>query len=98
MSVERRYYICSKDLTAEKALHACRNHWQVEAFHWMLDMGFREDESRSRNKNLAENMAVIRQIALNALKLETKTKRGIKRKIFNAGLSDEYLKELLMFV
>ena len=97
-SVERRYYICSKDLTAEKALHACRSHWQVESFHWMLDMGFREDESRSRNENLAENMAVIRQIALNALKLETKTKRGIKRKRFNAGLSDEYLKEILMFV
>ena len=64
----------------------------------MLVMGFRQDESQSRNKNLTENMAVIWEIALNALKLETKTKRGIKRKRFNAELSDEYLTELLMFV
>jgi predicted transposase YbfD/YdcC len=47
---ETRWYITSLDLNAEQSLHAVRSHREVESMHWVLDMTFREDESRIRKK------------------------------------------------
>ncbi|MFV8453394.1 ISAs1 family transposase, partial [Vibrio campbellii] len=47
-SEETRWYISSLPLNAQQALDAIRSHWQVESMHWMLDVTFREDESRIR--------------------------------------------------
>ncbi len=47
-TTEVRWYISSLSLNAEQSLYSVRNHWQVESMHWMLDMTFREDESRIR--------------------------------------------------
>ncbi len=58
-----------------------RGHWSVENnLHWLLDMACREDESRARKDNSAENLNVIRQIALNILKSETSFKDSITDK------------------
>lgn len=94
-STERRYYITSLDVDAEDFAKAVRNHWKVESSHWMLDVGFREDESRKRNKNCAKNFAIIRRLALNILRLEKTSKRGIKGKRLKAGWDTEYLFKLL---
>ncbi len=48
VTTETRWYISSLNLNAEQTLHAVRSHWQVESMHWVLDMTFREDESRIR--------------------------------------------------
>ena len=95
-SVERRYYICSCDASAESLYQASRSHWGVEnSLHWVLDMAFREDECRVRKGNGAENLARLRHFALNMLKQDKTTKLGIKNKRLKAGWSNDYLLQLL---
>ncbi|MCP4989444.1 MAG: ISAs1 family transposase [Colwellia sp.] len=66
--------------TEELFAKAVRRHWSVEnSLHWVLDVSFREDESRIRRENGAENMATARHITLNMLRQEKSCKKGIKR-------------------
>jgi predicted transposase YbfD/YdcC len=65
---------------------AVRAHWGVENdLHWSLDVAFREDESRIRERHAAENFNVLRHIALGLLKSESTLKRGIKTKRLKAA-------------
>lgn len=95
-SVEDRYFIGSATTQASEALRATRTHWQVEnSLHWILDIAFREDECRIRKGNGAQNFAILRHIALNALKQETTAKVGIKNKRLKAGWDETYLLKVL---
>ena len=95
-SVERRYYISSLENNAKTFLHAVRAHWQVEnSLHWVLDMSFREDDSRIRKDHGPENFAVLRAIALNLLKQENSLKRSIQGKRLFAGWRNDYLVKIL---
>ena len=68
---DRQYYISSREASAEYFLAVRRGHWQVEnGLHWVLDMAFREDECRVRKGEGAENLSILRRIALNLLKRE----------------------------
>ena len=53
--------------------------------HWVLDMGFREDESRVRKGNGAENLSILRRLAMNLLKQDKRVKAGIEAKRKKAG-------------
>lgn len=64
--------------------------------HWTLDLSFREDDSRIRSGNAAENMAVLRHIALNLLKKEKSVKLGVKNKRLKAGWDDDYRLKVLL--
>ena len=91
-SVESRYYISSLPGDAEQMLAATRGHWSIEnSLHWVLDISFREDDSRVREGNAAENLAVIRHMALNLLKQDRTIKASIKGKRKKAGWDDDYL-------
>ena len=91
-----RYYIASLDEKAEFLLNTIRGHWGIEnKLHWVLDVVFREDNSRARSENSAENFAVLRHIALNLLRSEKTTKRSIKNKRFKCALSTQYLEKVL---
>jgi predicted transposase YbfD/YdcC len=95
-SVERRYYLSSLPLGVETFARAVRSHWGVEnKLHWVLDVWFREDQSRARTGHAAENLATLRRLALNLLKREKTKKRGIKGKQLNAGWDHAYLLRLL---
>lgn len=95
-SVETRYYISSLANDARKLLKCIRAYWGVEnGLHWVLDLAFREDESRVRKDHGPENMAVLRHIALNLLKQENTAKVGIKNKRLQAAWDDDYLLKLL---
>ena len=95
-SVERRYYLSSLPLGVETFARAVRGHWGVEnKLHWVLDVWFREDQSRARAGHAAENLATLRRLALNLLKRERTKKRGIKGKQLNAGWDHAYLLRLL---
>jgi predicted transposase YbfD/YdcC len=92
-----RLFITSRTtLTAEQALAAVRGHWQIEnKLHWSLDLAFREDDSRLRAENAAENFAVVRHVALNLLR-SVDSKVGIKNRRLKAGWSDDFLTQVLV--
>jgi len=77
---ETRFYVSSlKNLTAQTALIAIRQHWGIEnTLHWILDMSFNEDYSRIRKKNAPQVMAIIRHIALNLLQRYKPKRQSIK--------------------
>ena len=95
-SIERRYYLSSLPLDAQRFGKAVREHWGVEnPLHWSLDVVFREDDSRARTKNAAQNVASLRRIALNLIKKERTLKASQKSKRLAAALDTEFLKQLL---
>ncbi len=63
--------------------------------NWTLDVAFREDESRLRAENAAENFAVVRHVALNLLRSVKGSKVGIKGRRLEAGWSEEFLMKVL---
>ena len=96
ISIETSYYISSLDNDAKRFAHAVRNHWGIEnSLHWVLDVSFREDESRIRKENAPQNFAVLRHMALNLLKKETSLKKSIKSKQLRAGWDNKYLQKVL---
>ena len=93
---QERYYITSLLPIADKINHAVQSHWGIETkLHWVLDVAFREDDSRVRKGYADENFAIARHIAVNKLKNETSCKRGIKAKRKKAGWNDQYLLKVL---
>ena len=95
-SKERRYYISSLKAEAKELNRVIRGHWSIEnSLHWVLDIAFREDDSRIRKDNGPENVATLRHIALNLLKQDKSIKVGIKSKRKNAGWSESYLLKVL---
>ena len=95
-SVERRYYIGSVAPDAEKFMHAVRSHWEVEnRLHWCLDVQFGDDYARARAGHVAHNLALVRHIALNLIRLNTSVKTRIKTKRLLAATSDEFRATLL---
>jgi len=95
-TLERRYYLSSLPLNIELFAQAVRGHWGVEnKLHWVMDVCFREDQSRARAGYAAENLATLRRLALNLLKQEKTKKRGIRGKQLNAGWDHSYLLRLL---
>lgn len=96
-SLERRYYLSSLSLKAQELAHIVRGHWTIEnQLHWVLDVQFDEDDSRIRKDNAPENLAIIRQIALNLLNQEKTVKNGVKSKRKKAGWDNDYLLKVLM--
>lgn len=96
-TIEHRFYITScKKKSASYFIKATRDHWHVEnKLHWVLDVAFREDESRLRKGDGAENFSILRRIALNLLKKEKMDKTGVETKRLRAGWDNNYLKKVI---
>ena len=93
-----RYYISSLPSHAKRTLHIVRRHWAIEnELHWVLDVAFNEDHSRVRKDQAPENLAVLRQMALNLLKQEKTAKGGIHAKQLQAAWKEDYLLKVLSF-
>lgn len=96
VSIEQRFFLTSLPGDAVRFAQAVREHWGVEnALHWVLDVSFREDDCRIRQGNGAQNMAVLRHMALNLLQRESGHKRGIKARRKRAGWDRDYLFQVL---
>lgn len=97
-TIERRYYLSSLPLDIQRFARAVRGHWGVENnLHWCLDVTFREDDSRARTKNAAQNLATLRRIALNLVKKDRSKNDFLRGKLFAAALDPNYLRHLLGF-
>ena len=96
-SMEQRYYISSAlGLSATDAMSDVRSHWGIEnGLHWVLDVAFREDDSRVRAGHAGENFAVVRHLALNLLKSVKGTKVGIKNRRLRAAIDESFLLRVL---
>jgi predicted transposase YbfD/YdcC len=96
VTVEARHYLLSGTGDAAAFAQAVRAHWGIEnRVHWVLDVAFREDDSRVRAGDGAENLAVLRHFALNLLRQERTAKGGLATKRFRAALDETYLLTLL---
>lgn len=95
-TTETRYYVSSLPGEADAIADAVRRHWGIEnGLHWVLDVAFREDDSRVRRRHAAENVAVVRHLALTLLRRETTAKVGIKAKRLMCGWDAAYLAKVL---
>ena len=93
---ETRFFVSSLPADPKRALEAIRAHWGVEAMHWILDMDFDEDRSRARREDLAENLAMLRHVVINVLRLDKSVFGGISVKRKELTWDDEKLLGLML--
>lgn len=96
--LERRYYISSRDLSAEQLATAVRAHWGIEnRLHWVLDVSFGEDGSTVRKDNAPQNLSLLKKIVLNLIRLDTsdKTKASLRLKRKGAAWDDDVRMNML---
>jgi len=94
-TIEVRYYISSLDVDVKQFARAVRGHWSIEnSCHWSLDMTFREDESRIRERRLRENFAWLNRFVLSLLK-QHPGRQSVVMKRRSCGWSDAFLMEVI---
>lgn len=92
---DTRYYISSLRLGVKQFASAVRGHWGIEnTLHWSLDVTFREDDSRVRNRFAAENLAWLKRMAISLIK-QQKSKESIVMRRRMAGWSVDFLAEII---
>jgi predicted transposase YbfD/YdcC len=93
---ETRYYISSREPDAQSFGTRVRGQWSIEnSLHWVLDVVLREDETRIRKDHSAENMAVVRHVAINLLRQEKTLKVGTQAKRLRAACDNDYLGRII---
>src|SRR5436305_11747272 len=96
VTAEIRHYLSSAALPPEALAVAIRRHWAVEnGLHWALDVRFREDDSRVRDRTAARNLALRRKIALNLARADDTLKASLKGKRKYAGWDDAFMATLM---
>ena len=90
-----RYFIASRFLSGQRFAQAVRGHWGIEnSLHWVMDVTFDEDQSRTRHRRMADNLSWLRRFAISLLKRHP-SNHSIKGKSEIAGWSNEFLMEVL---
>ncbi|MGZ3362958.1 MAG: ISAs1 family transposase [Xanthobacteraceae bacterium] len=94
-TAEVRYFISSLGVGVKRFAHAVRSHWGIEnACHWSLDVTYREDESRIRDRHLRENFAWLNRFTLSLLKQHA-GRDSIVMKRRSCGWNEDFLLEVL---
>lgn len=93
---ERAFYLGSVK-TVDEYAYAVRKHWGVESMHWLLDITFREDASKTRKGKAPENLAMLKRLAMNVVRKDEKKypKKSLRIRRVHALLDEEYLDYLL---
>jgi predicted transposase YbfD/YdcC len=93
---DTRFYITSLVMLAHLVGPVIRSHWAIEnSLHWVMDMVFRDDESRVRTNHAPANFTTIKHMACNLLRRpSSKDSLRVRRKV--AGWDDEFLASLVM--
>ncbi len=93
-SDEVRYYLSSRYLSGKRFSEAVRGHWGIESMHWVLDVNFREDESRTRERTLGNNLSWLRRFAVTLLKRHP-AKDSLRGKMISCMISTDFLTQVL---
>src|SRR5215218_5256526 len=94
---EIRYFLSSCPDSPAALGQAVRTHWAIEnALHWVLDVTFREDDSRVRDQAAARNLAPLRKIALNIVGRDRTSKASVRARRKKAAWNDSYMLQLLV--
>jgi predicted transposase YbfD/YdcC len=91
---ETRYYILSRYLSGKRFSEAVRGHWAIESMHWVLDVNFREDDSRTRERTLGNNLSWLRRFAVSLLKRHS-SKDSLRGKMIRCMMNTDFLTEVL---
>lgn len=96
-SIERRLFITSLDADPQAIAGAVRSHWSIEnSLHWVLDVTFGEDQSRTRRGNAPENLAALRRWSHSLIKsAEPDSKKTVRQRRIRAALNSDYLLKLI---
>lgn len=96
VSTEYRYFLCSFT-DQHRFAAAVRSHWGIEnQQHWVLDVQFGEDACRTRRDHSAENLALIRRVALNVLRHNGPVRDSLRQRKIRAALNDSYRLNLIL--
>ena len=91
-----RFYIVSRYMSGQRFAQSVRAHWGIEnSLHWVLDVTFDEDQSRARERSLADNLSWLRRFAISLLK-QHPSKHSIKGKSEISGWDNDFLLQVLM--
>lgn len=93
-SCEARYYVSSRCLSGKRFAEAVRSHWAIESMHWVLDVTFREDDSRTRERTLGNNLSWLRRFAVTLLQRHP-INDSIRGKMLRCGYNTDFLTEVL---
>lgn len=94
-TTETAYYLLSAALPAARFNAVVRQHWGIEnGLHWVLDVTMDEDRATNRRDNGPQNLALLRRLALNLVRLDT-SKGSVKGKRKRAGWDNAFLTQLL---
>jgi predicted transposase YbfD/YdcC len=97
VEAEIRYFLTSCGDDAAVLVRAIRRHWSVEnALHWVLDVTFREDDSRVRDRTAARNLALLRKIALNLVARGRDSRVSLRGRRKRAAWDDDYMLQLIV--
>jgi predicted transposase YbfD/YdcC len=92
---EVAHYICSRQGSAEELGNATRGHWGIEnGLHWVLDVIFREDDSRLKDRTAAENLGMLRRVAASLFR-QDHSKGSVSGKMLRAAWDDDFRLHLL---
>ena len=91
---EVRYYILSRYLGGKRFSEAVRGHWGIESLHWVLDVNFREDDSRTRERTLGNNLSWLRRFAVTLLKRHP-VKDSSRGKMIRCMMNTDFLTQVL---
>ena len=96
VEAEIRYFLPSCDDDPAVLVQAIRRHWSVEnALHWVLDVTFREDDSRVRDRTAARNLALLRKIARNLVARDRRGRASLRGRRKRAAWNDAYMLQII---
>ena len=96
VEAEIRYFLSSCSDAPAVLVRAIRRHWSIEnALHWVLDVTFREDDSRVRDRTAARNFALLRKMALNLVAQDQRTRNSLRARRKKAAWDDSYMLQII---
>ena len=96
VEAETRYFLTSCGDDPAVLVRAIRRHWSIEnALHWVLDVTFREDDSRVRDRTAARNLALLRRIALNLVARDRGSRTSLRGRRKKAAWNDDYMLQII---